>query len=297
MPQTVVRRTQMGGGDPAAVLAVHAVSERGVGEPPMVLLHGFGTDQSIWRRLAPQLAARRRVVLYDHMGAGASDGAHYDPDRYASLKGYADDLVEILDALDLTDATVVGHSVSGMIALLGARRTDRIGRLVMIGASPRYLNDAGYEGGFERSDVEDFLGLMELDFQGWARQLAPRVLDQPGQPALEQELEFSFCRNDAEITRRFARATFLSDHRADLAHCRAPALVLQASRDVVVSQAAAEFLAAHIPGARLRMLEAAGHYPHLGAPDEVAAAIEAFLADVAPAGAGSGGAGSGGGGP
>lgn len=279
MPHTIVRRAEAFGDDQAAILSAHAVGEMGAGAPPLVLLHGFGSDQSIWSRLAPQLSARRRVILYDHMGSGGSDLGHYDAARYATLDGYADDLVEVLDALDLRDATLVGHSVSGMISLLGALRSDRIARLVMIGASPRYLNDTGYVGGFEPADVADFLGMMELDFQGWARTLAPRVLDHPDRPDLAEELSFSFCRNDAEITRRFAKATFLSDQRAVLAACSLPALLLQSESDAIVPLAAARFLADQLPGGRLEMLKTRGHYPQLAAPDLLAAAIERFLAE------------------
>lgn len=263
-----------------ALLEAHAANVTGTGDPALVLLHGFGTDQTIWRALAPRLAASRRVALYDHMGSGASNLAHYDPDRYRTLEGYAEDLVEILDALDLRDATMVAHSVSGMISLLASLRTDRIGRLIMIGASSRYLNDVGYEGGFELRDVEELLDLMSLDFQGWARTLAPQVMDQPEQPALTQELVYSFSRANPDVTRRFARATFMSDHRRELSACRVPTLVLQASADVVVPLAAARFLAGGIPNARLQMLETRGHYPHVSAPRAVAEAIEHFLQEA-----------------
>jgi sigma-B regulation protein RsbQ len=262
------------------LLDAHAVSVTGAGDPALVLLHGFGTDQTIWRALTPHLTTSRRLVLYDHMGSGASNLAHYNADRYRTLEGYADDLIEILNALDLRDATMVAHSVSGMISLLASLRTDRIGRLIMIGASPRYLNEDGYDGGFERADVEELLQLMALDFQGWARTLAPQVMDQPEQPALTQELVYSFSRANAQVTRRFAQATFMSDHRQELDLCSVPTLVLQAAADVVVPPAAARFLADHIPNARLEMLETRGHYPHVSAPAAVADAIERFLREA-----------------
>lgn len=280
MSYKVVRRAQAFSEREEAMLKAHAFSESGVGEPPLVLLHGFGTDQTIWRRVTAELATRRRVVLYDHMGAGASDIAHYDPERYRTLEGYADDLVELLEALDLRRACVVGHSVSGMISLLASLRTDRISSLAMIGASPRYLNDGAYEGGFAPKDVEDFLGLMELDFQGWARALAPRVMDQPDNPTLTNELVFSFSRENAELTRRFAEATFTSDYRTHLSECKVPTVVLQAEADVVVPHAAAQYLADHIPNARLEVMNVRGHYPQLSAPATVIAALERFLAEA-----------------
>ena len=279
LPQAIVRPV-LAPAEHRALLQAHAVSELGTGEPPIMLLHGFGTDQTVWREVASRLATTHRVVLYDHMGSGASDLAQYDPDRYQTLEGYADDLVDILDALELRDVTIAAHSVSGMIALLASLRSERIGRIIMVGSSSRYLNDRAYEGGFERADVDDLLSLMELDFQGWARTLAPRVMDQPDRPALTQELVYSFSRANPDVTRRFARATFMSDHRARLAECRAPTLVLQASADAVVPLAAARFLADQIPNARLRMLDTRGHYPHLSAPAEVAEAIERFLQEA-----------------
>lgn len=273
-------RSLHGSSQREALLEDHAVNISEGGDPALVLLHGFGTDQTIWRALAPRLGGSRRLVLYDQMGSGASNPLHYDPARYATLEGYADDLVEILDALDLRDATMIAHSVSGMISLLASLKTDRIGRLIMIGASSRYLNDSGYEGGFEPKDVEELLEMMALDFQGWARTLAPRVMDHPDRPALAQELVYSFSRSNPEVTRRFARATFMSDNRHALGACRLPTLVLQASADVVVPLAAARFLAEEIPHARLEMLPTRGHYPHLSAPDAVAAAIERFLRET-----------------
>jgi len=263
------------------LLEAHAVDDTGGGHPAMVFLHGFGTDQTIWRALASRLPTGSRRVFYDHMGSGASNLAQYDPDRYSNLEGYAGDLVDILEALDLRDATIVAHSVSGMISLLASLRTERVGRIIMIGASPRYLNDEGYEGGFERGDVEDLLDLMALDFQGWARTLAPRVMDQPENSALTQDLVFSFSRANPDVTRRFAQATFLSDHRRELGECRVPTLVLQASADVVVPLSAARLLADRMPNARLEMLETRGHYPHVSAPGEVAEAIERFLREPA----------------
>jgi sigma-B regulation protein RsbQ len=279
LPQAIVRPV-LTPVEHRTLLRAHAVGELGTGEPPTMLLHGFGTDQTVWREVAPRLAVTRRVVLYDHMGSGASDLAQYDPDRYQTLEGYADDLVDILDALDLDDVTLAAHSVSGMIALLASLRSERIGRIVMIGSSSRYLNDGAYEGGFEQADVDDLLSLMELDFQGWARTLAPKVMDQPDRPSLTQDLVYSFSRANPELTRRFARATFMSDHRARLAECQVPTLVLQASADAVVPLAAARFLAEQIPKARLEMLGARGHYPHLSAPAAVVEAIERFLLEA-----------------
>jgi len=258
----------------------HAATVTGSGPHTLVLLHGFGTDQTVWDPLIAALATPLRILRYDHMGAGRSRQQAYDPQRYATLEGYASDLAALLEDLDLRDVTVVGHSVSGMIALLAQRRSARIARLVMIASSPRYLNDADYVGGFERQDVESLLAQMELDFLGWARTLAPAAMANPDRPDLAEDLTYSFSAANPERLRRFARATFLTDLRAELSACEAPTLVLQPAEDVIVPRQTAEFLAAQLPDARLEILPAQGHYPHVSAPAVVAAAILRFLGDV-----------------
>lgn len=258
----------------------HAATQRGAGPGVRVLLHGFGTDQSIWNALLQRWDPSVPVLRYDQMGSGRSRLEGYDPRRYATLDGYAQDLVDILDEQDARDCVVVGHSVSGMISLLGAKRTDRISRLVMIASSPRYLNDGDYVGGFEVSEIEDLLRQMELDFLGWARALAPAAMANPQRPELGEELLYSFSRANPEILRQFARATFFTDARQNLADCQLPVLVLQPEADVIVPREAAAFLAANLPQGRLQVLSAQGHYPHVSAPDVVAAAIEGFLSEA-----------------
>lgn len=257
----------------------HAVTITGDNVAPVVLLHGFGTDQTIWDGLLAQFEPSTATLRYDHMGSGRSQLEGYDPHRYATLQGYADDLVEILTTLDVRDATIIGHSVSGMISLLAAERTERITRLVMIASSPRYLNAPGYVGGFEVDDVESLLAQMELDFLGWARSLGPAAMANPERPHLGEALVYSFSRANPELLRGFARATFFTDLRERLPHCDKPVLVLQPSEDVIVPHQAAAYLAHQLPRGRLQILSATGHYPHVSAPAEVAAAIDAFRSD------------------
>lgn len=264
----------------ASAAEFHAATRRGAGPGMRVLLHGFGTDQSIWDALLQRWDPSLPMLRFDHMGSGRSRLEGYKPARYASLEGYAQDLIDILDELDVRDCTIVGHSVSGMISLLAAEHTDRISRLVMIASSPRYLNDGDYVGGFEASEIEDLLRQMELDFLGWARALAPAAMANPQRPELGEDLVYSFSRANPEILRQFARATFFTDVRHRLAACQLPVLVLQPEADVIVPREAAAYLAAGLPRGRLQVLPAQGHYPHVSAPDVVAAAIEAFLSDA-----------------
>jgi sigma-B regulation protein RsbQ len=266
---------------PAAdVLARNNVSVLGAGERPIIFAHGFGCDQHMWRFVTPAFAADHRLVLFDYVGSGRSDLAAYDPARYASLDGYAADVLEICAALDLRDAVFVGHSVSSMIGVLAAiRAPERFSRLVLVGPSPRYLNDPPeYVGGFERADIEGLLDLMDRNYIGWANFLAPTIMRHPEQPELTEELEASFCSTDPEIARRFAEATFLADNRADLPNVPVPALILQCSDDAIAPLAVGEYLHRHMPASTLRVMRATGHCPHMSDPAETIALIKEYLA-------------------
>jgi sigma-B regulation protein RsbQ len=246
---------------------------------PMVFAHGFGCDQNMWRFVAPAFEATHRVVLFDHVGAGGSDSTAYRPERYDSLQGYADVVVEILDELDLTDVVFVGHSVSAMIGVLAAAsRPERFGALVLVGPSPRYLDDDGYTGGFTPADIEGLLASLESNYLGWSTAMAPAIVGNPDRPQFGAELTESFCRADPAIQARFARATFLSDNRADLAAVRVPTLVLQCREDIIAPDAVGQFVHEQVAGSVLVRLQATGHCPNLSAPAETIEAIERFLA-------------------
>lgn len=244
----------------------------------MLFAHGFGCDQNMWRYVAPAFAADHRIVLFDHVGAGGSDPSAYDPERYGRLDGYAEDVVEICRALDVTDAVFVGHSVSAMIGVLAAGRApEAIGALVLIGPSPRYLDDDGYVGGFAQEDIAELLDSMDSNFLGWSSTMAPVIMANSDRPELGEELTASFCRMDPEIAARFARVTFLSDNRADLAQVAVPTLVLQCSDDVIAPTPVGDYVHARIPGSVLVRMAATGHCPNLSAPQETIDAIRAFL--------------------
>jgi sigma-B regulation protein RsbQ len=245
---------------------------------PIVFAHGFGCDQNMWRFVAPEFEDSHRVVRFDHVGAGHSDLSAYDRDRYASLDGYADDVLEILRELDLTDVVFVGHSVSAMIGVLAAvQEPDRFAKLVLVGPSPRYIDDGDYIGGFQRADIEEMLESLDSNYLGWSSAMAPVIIGNPDRPELGDELTNSFCRTDPEIARHFARVTFLSDNRADLAKLRTPALILQCADDVIAPAVVGDYVHRELPGSRLVTMRATGHCPNLSAPGETVDAIRAFL--------------------
>jgi sigma-B regulation protein RsbQ len=249
--------------------------------PVMMFAHGFGCDQNMWRGVAPAFEDEYRVVLFDHVGAGGSDVSAYSPQRYGSLNGYAEDVLEICAELDLTRVIFVGHSVSAMIGVLAAiERPERFDKLVLVSPSPRYIDDTGYVGGFSREDIEGLLDSLDSNYLGWSGAIAPVIMGNPDRPELGAELTNSFCRTDPEIAAQFARVTFLSDNRDDLSRVRAPSLVLQCSDDAIAPRAVGEYVHRQLPDSSLVLMSATGHCPNLSAPEETVSAIQAYLRGV-----------------
>jgi sigma-B regulation protein RsbQ len=245
---------------------------------PLLFAHGFGCDQNMWRDVWPRFADDYRVVLFDHVGAGGSDLSAYEPSRYSSLEGYAEDVLAICRELELANVVFVGHSVSAMIGVLAATaEPERFADLVLIGPSARYTDDEDYAGGFTPEDIESLLDSMDANYLGWSSQMAPVIMGNADRPELGEELTNSFCRTDPEIARQFARVTFTSDNRADLAAVETPSLVLQCSDDAIAPPPAVEFVAEQLPRSHRVLLAAVGHCPNLSAPEETAAAIAGYL--------------------
>ncbi len=263
-----------------SALARNNVTVAGLPEgPPMLFAHGFGCDQNMWRFVWPAFRDRYRIVLFDHVGAGGSDASAFDERRYASLDGYARDVLEICDELGLEDVVFVGHSVSAMVGVLAAaERPELFAHLVLVGPSPRYLDDEGYTGGFSRADIEELLDSLESNYLGWSSAIAPVIMGRDDRPELGEELTNSFCRADPAIAAHFARATFLADNRADLERVRTPSLVLQSSDDAIAPLPVGRFVHDRLPDSRFVVLDATGHCPNLSAPEETVAAIKSFLA-------------------
>jgi sigma-B regulation protein RsbQ len=260
------------------ILQRNNVRVAGSGRRTMVFAHGFGCDQNMWRFVQPAFAADFTTVLFDHVGAGQSDLTAYEPAKYASLAGYAGDLVEIGGELGLNDAVVVGHSVSAMIAVLASLRAPAMfGTLVLVGPSPRYINDGDYVGGFTAAQIDELLEFLAENPMGWSAAMAPVIMGNPDRPELGEELANSFCRTDPAIARAFAGVTFRGDNRADLANVTARTLVLQCSEDVIAPPQVGAFVRDRIKGSAMVVLRATGHCPNLSAPDEVIHAIKAFV--------------------
>ena len=261
------------------ILTRHNVRSFGNGTVPMVFAQGFGCDQNMWRFITPAFERDYRVVLFDYVGHGQSDTSTYDPSRYATLDGYAADVLEICAALDVQHGVFVGHSVSAMVgALASIREPERFDHLVMIGPSPRYIDDTDYVGGFTRPDIDELLDSLESNYLGWSSAMAPVIMGRPDRPELGEELTNSFCRTDPAIARRFARTTFLGDNRGDLLHVPARTLVLQCANDVIAPDAVGQYVHNQLPNSVLVRMHATGHCPNLSAPEETIAAMKAFLA-------------------
>jgi sigma-B regulation protein RsbQ len=259
--------------------SVHNVHISGrSGAQAMVFAHGFGCDQNMWRFVAPRFEDDFQVVLFDHIGAGKSDTSAYDVQRHSSLAGYARDVLDLLHDLDLHDVVFVGHSVSAMIGVLAARQQpERFAKLVLVGPSPRYIDEEGYVGGFAERDITEMLESLDSNYLGWSSAMAPVIMGNPDSPELAAELTDSFCRADPDIARRFARVTFLSDNRADLGAVETPTLVLQCSHDVIAPVEVGTYVRDAMPNATMVMLAATGHCPNLSAPEQTADAIAAFV--------------------
>jgi sigma-B regulation protein RsbQ len=264
-----------------SVLSRNNVKVSGHGSQPMLFVHGFGCDQNMWRFVTPAFADDYKIVLFDYVGSGHSDLGAYNKHKYSSLNGYAQDVLDVCHALDLENVIFVGHSVSSMVGALAAIREPTLfSNLIMVGPSPRYINDSPYVGGFERKDIEELLDTMDKNYIGWANFLAPAIMKNPERPELAGELTESFCSTDPVIARNFAEATFFADNRADLPRVPVPSLILQCSDDIIAPDSVGEYLARELPRSAFHKLRATGHCPHMSHPEETIEAIKAYLASA-----------------
>ena len=246
---------------------------------PMLFAHGFGCDQNMWRFLTPAFENEYQVILFDYVGSGHSDITAYNAEKYNDLTGYANDVLDIINALNLNDVIFVGHSVSCMIGLLAAvNQPGRFAKMIFVGPSARYLNEApDYIGGFEEKDIRELLDTMERNYIGWANYLAPAIMKNPERPELGVELTESFCSTDPVIARQFAEVTFLSDNRDDLSNLKVPALILQCTDDLIAPMEVGHYLNHQLPASTLKIMKATGHCPHMSAPDETIFFIKDYL--------------------
>lgn len=259
----------------------------GTGTHSIIFAHGYGSDQQSWKAILPAFESDYRLIVFDHIGSGGSDTRQYDIDKYSTLDGYTQDLLDICRQLELRDAYFVGHSVGAMIGILAAIQCPQhFKKMVLISPSPCYINDTNYIAGFDSCDVEDLLSVMESDYQGWAYQMAPLLMGNLDRPELGQELKRSFYRNDTEISLQFARVIFNSDYRYILPRLSVPSLIAQCSLDAMAPPTVGVYMHQHLAHSQLLQLQANGHYPHLSAPEEIIEAIRTFmeLPDMMPAG-------------
>ena len=265
-----------------SVLSRNNVNVSGTGDQPMLFAHGFGCDQNMWRFITPAFADDYRIVLFDYVGSGKSDLGAYDAHRYSTLDGYAQDILDVCHALELENVIFVGHSVSGMIGALAAiREPSLFDQLILVGPSPRYINDAPYVGGFERKDIEELLDTMDKNYIGWANFLAPAIMKNPDRPELAAELTESFCSTDPVIARRFAEATFFADNRQDLPKVKVPSLILQCAEDIIAPSTVGEYMHRELHDSTLHFMNATGHCPHMSHPEETIEAIKSYLSSNA----------------
>ncbi|HYC39493.1 MAG TPA: alpha/beta hydrolase [Chitinophagaceae bacterium] len=260
------------------ILRRNNVIVKGNGSRPMMFAHGFGCDQNMWRYVVPAFEENFKVVLFDHVGSGKSDLSAYDPDKYAKLEGYAQDIIEIADSLRISDIIFVGHSVSALIGMIASQLAPGLfTSLVLVGPSPSYINDGDYIGGFTRAQIEELLESLDQNHLGWSMAMAPVIMGNPDRKELSEELANSFCSTDPEITKHFARTTFLTDKREILSGVDVPSLILQCSEDVIAPQSVGEYMHRHMKDSTLVVLKATGHCPNLSAPEETIEAIRNFL--------------------
>ncbi|RYF85580.1 MAG: alpha/beta hydrolase [Chitinophagaceae bacterium] len=262
-----------------SVVTRNNVMTSGKGVIPLMFAHGFGCDQQMWRYVAPAFEETHQVVLFDHVGAGKSDLAAYRKEKYADLSGYAEDVLDIIRSLGLKQVVFVGHSVSAVIGIIAAVKAPELfSSLILVAPSPSYINDAGYHGGFEQNEIDELLESLDNNHLGWSMAMAPVIMGNADRKELADELANSFCRTDPEITRHFARTTFLSDKREMLSQCEVPSLILQCANDVIAPSVVGAYMHDQLKDSTLVQMKATGHCPNLSAPEETIELIKEYLA-------------------
>lgn len=263
------------------ILARNNVKVLGEGSQVIVFAHGFGCAQSTWKYITDAFLKDYKVVLFDYVGSGSSDVSQYDYHKYATLDGYACDVVDIIEALNLEEIIFVGHSVSSMIGMLAAQQIPHLfKKLVFIGPSPKYINELDYIGGFEASDIDTILNHIADDYAGWAKAISPLVMDAPSRPELAEFLQESFEETNPNIALAFAMATFKSDCRDKLKDLSIPSLTLTTNNDMMVPPNIGEYINRYTPNNFLVVMKATGHYPHISEPEETIREIKEFIGDM-----------------
>jgi sigma-B regulation protein RsbQ len=263
------------------VIKRNNVTVHGEGTQVMLMAHGYGCDQNMWRFITPAFSNNYKIVLFDHVGSGNSDISAYDYQKYSTLQGYADDIVEICECLKLENVILMGHSVASMMGLLAANKAPHLfDALIMVCPSPRYINDESYYGGFKETDIHELLESLESNYLGWSSAITPVIMGNADKPELSKELENSFCRSNPEIAKHFANVTFLGDNRKDLSKLTTRTLILQCASDVIAPEAVGKYVHEHLQNSTIYFMEATGHCPHMSAPKETIKLVTEFLAKI-----------------
>lgn len=250
------------------------------GKRTLVLGHGFGTDQGAWEKLRPWLEQHFEVISYDLAGCGPEGAERYDFDRHSSMFGYADDLTALLDELKIQKCLYMGHSMSGMIGAAAAvARPDLFERLVMIGASPCYINEDSYIGGFDLASLEALFAAMAANYQAWVIGFAPMVVGVDSAEAIDDFSRGLFAMRP-DIALQISRTIFTSDLRSLMPHVCVPVHLIQTSNDVAVPQDVGRWLKQSLPDASLDVIDADGHLPHITSSADVRRIIEHKLRDL-----------------
>jgi len=260
------------------VLHRNNVTIHGNGSQTLIFAHGFGCSQKTWQEVAAGFENDYRVILFDYVGAGQSDLAAYDSKKYSTLEGYAQDILDICEVLDVRDAVLIGHSVSCMIAVIASiKKPAYFKGLVFVSPSPYFFSDAQYDGGLKREDIDGLFSMMESNYLGWSSMMAPMIMGNQDRPELGEALAGSFCSTDPNIAREFAKVTFYSDNRDFLPLLNVKSLTLQCADDMLAPTRIGEYISQHASQNTLVKMKATGHCPHLSAPDETIAAIRSYL--------------------
>jgi sigma-B regulation protein RsbQ len=263
------------------VLKRNNVTVHGEGTQVILMAPGYGCDQNMWRFITPAFSSNYKIVLFDHVGSGKSDISAYDYQKYSSLQGYADDIVEICESLKLKNVIFMGHSVASMMGLLAANKAPHLfDALIMVSPSPCYINDETYYGGFEEADINELLESLESNYLGWSSAITPVIMGNPDKPELSEELGNSFCQNNPEIAKHFAKVTFLGDNRKDLSKLKTRTLILQCNSDVIAPEAVGKYVHEQLQNSTIDFMEATGHCPHMSAPKETVELVTKFLANI-----------------
>lgn len=247
-------------------------------KPTIIFAHGFGTDQNAWAEVIKSFLEDYHIILFDNVGGGASDPEAYKPSKYDSLYAYADDLIDICVDYQVKDAIMVGHSVSGMVSVLTAiKRPELFSKLVLIGASPRYLNDDNYFGGFEQHDLNVIYETMATNYFAWVSGFSVAAMANPEKPQLAESFATSLKSIRPDIAQSVSRVIFQSDYRSELSKLSKPTLLIQTKHDIAVPTAVATYLNQQIPNSFLEIINAEGHFPHISAPDEIVKSLKKFI--------------------